>query len=99
MNNEENLKCLFTGQCYRYKYDYYVIFDGTVMKADYCYEPIGFQSSYCVIENKTFYNVKFLKEIINREEYTTQPIGFIVLFIVIMYLIYRFVYWLMFERY
>lgn len=95
MNNEENLKCLFTGQCYRYEYDYYVIFDGTVMKADYCYE----HGSYCVIENKTFYNVKFSKEIINREEYTTQPIGFIVLFIVIMYLIYRFVYWLTFERY
>lgn len=99
MNNEENLKCLFTGQCYRYEYDYYVIFDGTVMKADYCYEPVGFQSSYCVIENKTFYNVKFSKEIINREEYTTQPTGFIVLFIVIMLSLFKYAYSLMSTKY
>lgn len=89
MNNEEYLNCLFTGQCYRYEYDYYVIFDGTVMKADYCYEPVGFQSSYCVIENKTFYNVNFSKEIINREEYTTQPIGLFAIFLVLFCFIYK----------
>lgn len=98
MKNEEYLNCLFTGQCYRYEYDYYVIFDGTVMKADYCYDPVGFQSPYCVIENKTFYNVKFSKEITSREEYTACPIGFIVLFLVIIYSILRFVSWLTFGR-
>lgn len=87
MNNEDNFNCLFTGQCYRYEYDYYVIFDGIVMKADYCYDHVGFQNSYCVIENKTFYNVNFSKEIVNKEKYTTHPIGLFVIFFVLLYVI------------
>lgn len=89
--NDELLVCLFTGKCYHYEYDYFVIFNGSITKADYCVESVGFHNSYCVIENKTFYNVKYSQEVVNKEEYTTTPIGLICVIMFIMWLFIKFV--------
>lgn len=71
---KENIICLFKGECYKNHYDYYIIFDGTVVKADNCYRAVGLRDSYCTVEGKNFYNVSYSEEFSYRTPYQKYPI-------------------------
>ena len=85
MNDE--LKCFFKGECYKNHYDYYILLDGSLVKADYCYKGMPYERSYCSVEGKKFYGVRYSEEFSYKTPYKTTSIFSIMILTIIFWIV------------